>query len=107
MQYVVRFPGPNRSIMQFDHAPPLGIMSISAFIKQHGYEDIALINGQTRRGVSDDEIRQTVRRLVHASGNPWLTGVCCINMDDQVSVEQVTAIFEEVEALREEYAADG
>lgn len=53
-----------------------------------------------------EEIRQTVRRLVHDSANPWLTGVCCINMDQQVSDEQITAIFEEVEMLREEYAAE-
>ena len=50
------------------------------------------------------EIRQSVRRLVHQSANPYLTGVCCINMDHQVSDEQVSAIFEEVEQLREEYA---
>jgi hypothetical protein len=52
---------------------------------------------------SPDQIRQTVRRLVHESGNPWLTGVCCINMDEQVSDEQVTALLEEVESLRAEY----
>jgi hypothetical protein len=52
-----------------------------------------------------DEIRATVRRLVHASANPYLTGVCCINMDDQVGGDQVAAIFEEVELLREEYAS--
>jgi len=53
-----------------------------------------------------DEIRQTVRRLVQASGNPWLTGVCCINMDDQVADQQVAALLEEVQWLREEYAAE-
>jgi hypothetical protein len=52
-----------------------------------------------------EQIRQTVRRLVQASGNPWLTGVCCINMDQQVTDEQVAAIFEEVESLRAEYRA--
>jgi len=51
-----------------------------------------------------DQIRGTIRRLVRESGNPWLTGVCCINMDQQVSDEQITAIFEEVEVLRAEYA---
>ena len=51
-----------------------------------------------------EEIRRTVRRLVHDSANPWLTGVCCINMDRHVKDEQVTAVFEEVEELREEYA---
>jgi len=50
-----------------------------------------------------DQIRATIRRLVHQSDNPWLTGVCCINMDDQVTDAQVSAIFEEVETLREEY----
>ncbi len=51
-----------------------------------------------------EEIRATVRRLVHESGNPWLTGVCCINMDDQVRDEQITAIFEEVNELRQSLA---
>ncbi len=50
-----------------------------------------------------DEIRAIVRRLVEDSGNPYLTGVCCINMDDTVSDAQVSAIFEEVEILRTEY----
>ena len=53
-----------------------------------------------------DEIRRTVRRLVHDSANPWLTGVCCINMDQQVTDEQIDAILEEVGLLREEYAAE-
>ena len=51
-----------------------------------------------------DEIRQTVRRLVGESGNPCLTGVCCINMDQQVTDEQMTAMLEETEALRAEFA---
>ena len=50
------------------------------------------------------QIRQTVRGLVRQSGNPWLTGVCCINMDQRVTDQQVAAIFEEVAQLREEYA---
>lgn len=50
------------------------------------------------------EIRATVRRLVHESADPYLTGVCSINMDDQVGDDQVAAIFEEVELLREEHA---
>ncbi len=50
-----------------------------------------------------EQIRTTVRELVEASANPWLTGVCCINMDDRVRDEQVSAIFEEVKLLRGEY----
>jgi hypothetical protein len=51
-----------------------------------------------------EQIRQTIRTLVHQSNNPWLTGVCSINMDEHVSDEQVAAIFAEVECLRREYA---
>ena len=52
-----------------------------------------------------EQIRHTVRTLVRQSANPWLTGICCINMDQRVTDDQVAAIFEEVEALRQEYAA--
>jgi hypothetical protein len=52
---------------------------------------------------SSDEIRDTIRRLVADSGNPWLTGICCINMDDQVQDDKITAIFETVADLRNEY----
>jgi hypothetical protein len=52
-----------------------------------------------------DQIRQTVRRLVQASGNPWLTGVCCINMDEHVTDAQITALLEEAQTLRSEYAS--
>ena len=59
-------------------------------------------------GQTPDQIRTTVRRLVHQSANPWLTGVCSINMDDQVTDAQISAIFEEVETLRQEYSmSDG
>jgi hypothetical protein len=50
-----------------------------------------------------EQIRAVVRRLVHQSDNPYLTGVCCINMDRGVTDEKVTAVLEEVELLREEY----
>jgi len=50
-----------------------------------------------------DEIRDIIRRLVEKSGNPLLTGVCCINMDHQVSDKKISAIFETVDILRKEY----
>jgi hypothetical protein len=53
---------------------------------------------------SVEDIRATITRLVQDSGNPWLTGVCCINMDQQVSDEKITAIFETVAQLRQAYA---
>ena len=50
-----------------------------------------------------DEIRETIIRLVMESGNPSLTGVCCINMDDKVEDDKVIEIFKTVEELRKRY----
>lgn len=55
--------------------------------------------------MSKDEIHQTVSKLVNDSANPYLTGVCCINIDDSVSDDKIDAIFETVEELRKEIQA--
>jgi len=52
-----------------------------------------------------DEIRATLFRLVGQSANPWLTGVCCINLDSTVTDAQIAAIFDAVGELRREFAA--
>ena len=49
---------------------------------------------------TNDEIRDTILRLVRASGNPHLTGVCCINMDDSVTDDRISTIFETVAELK-------
>jgi hypothetical protein len=53
---------------------------------------------------SPAEIRGIITRLVRASANPRLTGVCCINLDHQVTDAQIDAIFDTVADLRREYA---
>lgn len=55
---------------------------------------------------SADDIHRTIVRLVRDSGNPYLTGICCINMDDQVTDENISAIFETVEELRGPFIKD-
>ena len=55
---------------------------------------------------STQEISRIITGLVEQSGNPWLTGVCCINMDDKVPDEKVKAVFDTVLALREAYTRD-
>lgn len=50
------------------------------------------------------EIEDTIRRLVADSADPRLTGVCCINMDEKVTDEKISAIFATVAALREEFS---
>lgn len=52
------------------------------------------------------EIGAMIARLVADSGDPFLTGICCINMDDQVTDSQVSAIFDTVAALRRQSAAN-
>ncbi len=52
---------------------------------------------------STEDIRNDIIRLVKESGNPYLTGVCCINMDDRVADKKIDAIFEAVGELRYEY----
>lgn len=54
-----------------------------------------------------EQIEMDIFRLVSESGNPWLSGVCCINMDHQVQDEKVTAVLESVKRLRDEYRAEG
>lgn len=52
-----------------------------------------------------EEIRQTLTKLVGESANPYLTGVCCINIDDSVSDDKIDTIFETVAELRKAYNA--
>jgi hypothetical protein len=53
---------------------------------------------------SNEEISETIIRLVRDSENPYLTGICCINMDDQVSDDKITTILETVQQLRKSLA---
>jgi len=52
---------------------------------------------------SVEQIRRIIYKLVRASFNPNLTGVCCINMDEKVTDDKITAMFEAVVELRKEY----
>jgi hypothetical protein len=54
-------------------------------------------------GQTHEQIRETIVRLVEESGNPYLTGVCCINMDDSVADDKIDTIFETVAELRDKY----
>jgi hypothetical protein len=52
------------------------------------------------RNMETNEIREKITHLVSESGDPRLTGVCCINMDDTVADEKINIIFETVNELR-------
>ncbi|HEC41275.1 MAG TPA: hypothetical protein ENI20_00415 [Bacteroides sp.] len=54
----------------------------------------------------NEELRMMITRLVRESENPYLTGVCCINMDDEVEDKKIDTIFETVNDLRTNYLED-
>jgi len=51
---------------------------------------------------SHDELERFIRNGVVLSGNPYLTGVCCINMDAETDETKVRTILQVVENLRNE-----
>jgi hypothetical protein len=57
----------------------------------------------TLNNYTTDDLEKTIIGLVNDSGNPFLTGVCCINMDDKVEDEKVSTIFRTAEKLRKEF----
>ena len=57
----------------------------------------------TINDLSDIELESDIIRLVEASVNPYLTGICCINMDDKVEDAKIDTIFQTVERLKEKY----
>lgn len=103
---------PHRYAEAFAKLPHLDFLDVGwggdvALLRKHlpnTFLNIRLSPVEIRKQ-TPDQIRQTVRRLVEESGDPYLTGVCCINMDHDVRDDQVAAIFEEVQSLREQYAA--
>lgn len=52
---------------------------------------------------SNEELANTITKLVKDSANPYLTGICCINMDDKVEDEKINVLFETVKELKKEY----
>lgn len=57
-------------------------------------------------GWTDEELAGTIVRLVEESGEPGLTGVCCINLDDRVTDDKIVTILKTVEELRERHGAN-
>ena len=54
----------------------------------------------TINNYTESEIETTINRLVEESGNPYLTGICCINMDDKVEDSKICKIFQTVNSLK-------
>lgn len=60
------------------------------------------LNPVELNGYSKDELARMIKERVTQSGNPNLTGICCINMDAEVTDEKVATIFRTAEQCRME-----
>lgn len=103
-------PDPHRYAESFAQIPHLDFLDVGwggdiKTLRQHlphTFLNIRL-DPVTLAEQSAETICDTITRLVKDSANPWLTGICCINMDHQVSDDKITAIFQTVADLRGEY----
>ena len=53
-------------------------------------------------GYSSEELREIISSRVKASGDPYKTGICCVNMDDTITDERVKEIYQIANDLIEE-----
>ncbi len=103
-------PDPHRYVQVFARLPHLDFLDVGwggdvAQLRRflpHTFLNLRLSPVEIVRQ-SAEEIRATIVRLVSESGNPYLTGVCCINMDDAVTDDKVSTIFETIADLRRYY----
>ena len=92
---------PHRFAAAFSEIPELDFLDLGwggdvALLRKHlpkTFLNLRLSPMELAR-CSPAEVRETILRLVKQSGDLNLTGICCINMDDKVSDENVTAILE-------------
>jgi hypothetical protein len=102
-------PDPHRMAASFAKVPQLDFLDVGwggnvKILRQHlpdTFLNIRLSPVELAKQ-SKEEIQQTIISLVKDSANPYLTGVCCINIDDSVSDDKIDTIFETVEELRKE-----
>lgn len=101
-------PDPHRYAASFTKVPRLQFVDVGAGgdvgIMRHHLPEAFLnlrLDPVRLREQSPDQIHDTILRMVMASERPKLTGVCCINMDDTITDDRVTAIFETVRELRQ------
>jgi len=107
-------PDPHRYAASFAKIPGLHFVDVGAGgdiqvlrnALPHAFLNLRLDPVRLREQ-SPEQIRTLVQDLVQASDHPTLTGLCCINMDDTVTDEQINAIFEAVGDLRRDAETGG
>jgi hypothetical protein len=102
-------PDPHRMIKQFAKIPNLDFLDVGwggdvKLLRQYlpnTFLNIRLSPVEIVKQ-SNQEIHDTIKRLVSDSDNLFLTGVCCINMDDKVTDDKIDTIFETVMEIKKE-----
>ena len=92
---------PHRFAAAFSEIPELDFLDLGwggdvALLRKHlpkTFLNLRLSPVEMTR-YSPAEVKETILRLIKQSGDLSLTGICCINMDDKVNDENVSAIFE-------------
>ncbi len=56
----------------------------------------------TINNTPDNQLENIIRKLVADSGDPMLTGVCCINMDGNTDDSKIRTIYQTVTSIRKE-----
>jgi len=101
---------PHRHAVAYGELPSVDFFDLGwggdiAMMRHHLPE--ALLNLRidpvTLNSLSHEELERFIRQGVALSGNPYLTGVCCINMDAETDDDKIFTIFRVVESLRKEY----
>ncbi len=102
---------PHRHASAYGRLPRLDFLDLGwggdiPFIRKHLPKTLLNIrlNPVEINSYSHEQLEGIIRDSVAASGDPLLTGVCCINMDADTDDEKVRTIFRTVETLRKELA---
>lgn len=101
---------PHRFAMSYAKIPHLDFLDVGwggdvAEVRRH-LPDTFLNIRLSPAGITHqtpEEIQATILSLVAQSANPWLTGICCINIDNTVTDAQINAIFSTVAELRRQF----
>lgn len=113
--YGIHFCGkdPHRFAQAFAEIPHLDFLDLGwpgdiTLLRQHlpdTFLNIRLSPSELA-GWDEDAIIKILHKSVQCSGNPFLTGICCINIDSSVTDEKVNALFKTVSHLREIYRSE-
>jgi hypothetical protein len=56
----------------------------------------------TINNTPDAQLETIIRQLINDSGNPMLTGICCINMDGNTDDAKIRTIYKTVESIKKD-----